>query len=112
MTVALFGYGTLKMGIEPPLTVQNWQPDIIRGDMFDHGQYPVAINIGKSQYGRIHGDVLYISADELPKLDRREGPLFRRIRTTTFSGVPVYVYEYRRAIPPKSPQIDNWSPPL
>jgi len=94
--IFLFEYGTLKHFMEPPKTETAWRKAEIYGNLHNLGKYMGATDIGKTK-NKVKGEIGEINADELATLDKRESVKsgeYKRIKTTTVHGVPVYVYEY------------------
>ena len=106
----LFVYGTLqpKFGLIRASS-EVWS-DSIYGDLYDLGDYPGAVNIGRSST-LIKGQILEVSAEELLKIDCYEGVyegLYRRLKTRSESGATVWVYEFAMNIPESARTIDQW----
>lgn len=106
----LFTYGLLRPDFYPPSSMTEHHPDAARGELFDLGDYPAAVHVGRASTW-IEGWVVNIAVDELEALDQYEGVdhgEYARIETTTRSGQKVWIYEYRRSVPPGARAIRRW----
>ncbi len=100
MVSALFTYGTL-MPRDPESAVrQGWEPDAVRGRLYDLGPYPGLIDVGDPMAGWVEGYVRRgLSPEMLRQLDAYEGGLYERVRTTTRKHTAAWVYVYRGPLP-------------
>jgi gamma-glutamylcyclotransferase (GGCT)/AIG2-like uncharacterized protein YtfP len=106
----LFAYGTLQPGFSPPKSVSAAWPDRVKGELYDLGEYPVAVKIEDGTEW-IEGHTLELDADELPTLDEYEdveGGEFARRLTETEAGHVVWVYEYVREVPEGLEAMRRW----
>jgi gamma-glutamylcyclotransferase (GGCT)/AIG2-like uncharacterized protein YtfP len=80
-----------------------WQPDAVRGRLFDLGPYPALIDLDVPGTGWVEGFVRIVSDGELEnQLDGWEGVdegLYRREQATTRSDRRVWVYVYNQPLP-------------
>lgn len=99
----LFAYGTLSPGFEA--AGARWEPDAVRGRLFDLGPYPVLVDLDDPTAGWVIGHVRPVSRRELeerldPYEDAVAGGEFRRVTTSTRLGRAVWIYVYARPLPP------------
>ena len=100
MESALFAYGTLMPCGPESAARQGWEPDAVRGRLFDLGPYPGLIDIGDPMAGWVEGFVRRgLSPELLRQLDAYEGSLYQRVRTTTRRHCVVWVYVYNGPLP-------------
>jgi len=88
----LFIYGTLrkeaKSHIKPSTSLGL---DSVQGKIYDvNGHYP-GFKHGK---GKVIGEVVEISEDNLDLIDAYEGVDYKRVKITTDEGVETWIYEY------------------
>jgi gamma-glutamylcyclotransferase (GGCT)/AIG2-like uncharacterized protein YtfP len=106
MSSLLFAYGTLMPADAAAAAREGWQPDAVRGRLFDLGPYPALIDLDDPEAGWVEGFVRPVDRDELEgRLDSWEdvaGGLYRRVETTTRSDRRVWVYVYDRPLPPRA----------
>lgn len=99
----LFAYGTLGPVGNTRGGPARWEPDAVRGRLFDLGPYPALIDLDDTAAAWVEGHRRPVSLTELLlRLDPYEGVregLFRRDITTTRSGQSVWVYVYQRPLP-------------
>ena len=111
----LFAYGTLAPGSRGEAARAGWEPDMVRGRMFDLGPYPGLVGVDDEGTGAgwVAGFVRAVDGAELSgRLDEYEGVsegLYRRVRTTTKGGRRVWVYVYARPLPAEARgPIERW----
>lgn len=107
----LFAYGLLQPGYSPPRSMSQSWPDRIRGQMYDLGAYPAAVQITHASTW-IEGHTVEIDVDELPMLDEFEdvgGGEFSRRLVETEQGHTAWVYEYQRPVPAVLAPITKWT---
>jgi gamma-glutamylcyclotransferase (GGCT)/AIG2-like uncharacterized protein YtfP len=106
MTTSLFAYGTLSPGCAEEVARGGWEPDMVRGRMYDLGRYPALVDVGDPRADWVEGYVRAIDLSELSgRLDTYEGVgegLYRRVEVTTRAGRRVWVYEYAQPLPPEA----------
>ncbi len=116
MPELLFAYGTLTPDGPDEAERGGWEPDKVRGRLYDLGTFPALIDIDDPEAGWVAG---YVSAIEPAKrfeqLDEYEGVaegLYRRVRATTQGGREVWVYLYACPLPvhARGP-IERWDGP-
>jgi len=99
----LFAYGTLGPGGGAEGQVDFWEPDAVRGRLYDLGPYPALTDLDAPGAGWVEGHVRPVDASELrARLDPYEGVAdgpFRRTATTTRAGRAVWIYVYRPPMP-------------
>lgn len=102
----------LQPGVSPPRTTSHFWRDRLNAEMYDLGDFPVAVRIGAGG-GMIEGYVIELDSDELADLDNFEdtdsGEFIRKTATTEL-GFEVYVYEYGRKVPAGAAAIVSWKP--
>lgn len=93
---------------------RGWQPDAVRGRLYDLGPYPALVDLDDPEAGWVEGYVGPVEVDELEKHDRYEdldAGLYRREETTTRGDRRVWVYVYNRPVPPHARgPLDRWRP--
>jgi gamma-glutamylcyclotransferase (GGCT)/AIG2-like uncharacterized protein YtfP len=106
MTSMLFAYGTLMPRDPESAAREGWEPDAVRGRLYDLGPYPALIDLDDPAAGWVEGFVRPVDRDEL---ERRLDPweevdrgLYRRVEATTRNGHCVWVYVYNRPLPPQA----------
>lgn len=96
----LFAYGTL--GPADPAAL-GWEPDRVRGRLFDLGPYPGLVGWDDPGSGWVEGHVRAVSQHELETLldpyEDVDGGLFRRLALMTERGRAVWVYVFARPVP-------------
>ena len=116
MTSLLFAYGTLVPRDQERLSSEGWQPDAVRGRLYDLGAHPALVDLDDPSAGWVEGYVRPVAMEELEgPLDRYEdvgrGP-FRRVFTTTRGNRNVWLYFYSRPLPSeRRGPIDRWTAP-
>src|SRR4051794_25532577 len=104
MSSLLFAYGTLMPADSESAAREGWQPDAVRGRLYDLGLYPALIDLDDSEAGWVEGFVRPVDRDELERrLDTWEdvaGGLYRRVEAMTRNQCRVWVYIYNRPLPP------------
>lgn len=106
----LFVYGLLQPEFQPPRSMRRHWKDRVCGLLYDLGPFPAAVAVGRSE-SSFEGAVLEIDEWELPALDEFEDVdegQYARIRTETEAGRSVWIYAYRRPIPPELQPIPRW----
>ncbi|MCA9038929.1 MAG: gamma-glutamylcyclotransferase [Planctomycetaceae bacterium] len=107
----LFVYGQLQPGHRFPIEAEVIRPDRVRGLLYDLGEYPGAVEIGKAD-NWFSGFLATLPTEDLDELDRFEcveDGLYRRIQTETESGVTAWIYEYLQTLPEDAfGPIDAW----
>ena len=109
----LFAYGTL-VPAEPGLRAdEGWEPDAVRGRLYDLGPYPGLVDLDDPAAPWVDGFVRPVCDAELVgRLDPYEGVdegLYRRDSTTTREGRPAWVYVYARPLPAVAiGPLDRW----
>lgn len=105
----IFVYGTLKF--QERLGKRINTKAQIRGDMFDLGPFPAAINVGKSD-NLIEGHIVEIYSYQLSILDIYEqvpNGLYERVTVKTVDGTEVQTYQFAQKIGDKDlPIIKRW----
>lgn len=100
----LFAYGTLGPGGRACRSAGPWEPDAVRGRLFDLGPYPGLVDLDHPSAGWVEGHARAVSPTELVEsLDPYEGVaegLFRREPAVSRSGRQVWIYVYNRPLPP------------
>ncbi len=80
-----------------------WEPDAVRGSLFDLGPFPALVGLDDPGGGWVEGYVRRgLSAELIDRLDAYEGTdegLYRRVETITRSQQRVWVYVYDRPLP-------------
>ena len=114
MTSLLFAYGTLMPPDPESAKERGWQPDAVRGWLYDLGPYPALVNLDDPEAGWVEGYAGLVEADDLEKHDHWEdvdSGLYRRALTTSRNDLRVWVYVYSRPLPPgaRGP-LDRWRP--
>jgi gamma-glutamylcyclotransferase (GGCT)/AIG2-like uncharacterized protein YtfP len=104
MTTLLFAYGTLTPDGPEAAARDGWEPDMVRGRLYDLGPYPALVDLDDPGAGWVEG---YTRAVDLAIL---EGPLdayegvadgpYRRTLVTTRAGCRAWVYVHDRPLPP------------
>src|SRR5690349_12358557 len=104
MTSLLFAYGTLMPADPESAAREGWQPDAVRGRLYDLGPYPALVDLDDPGAGWVDGFVRPVDRDELEdRLDPWEEVdrgLYRRVEATTRKHCRVWVYVYNRPLPP------------
>ena len=99
----LFAYGTLVPAEPARRSAEGWEPDAVRGRLYDLGPYPGLLDLDDPAASWVGGFVRPVSERELiGRLDPYEGVdegLYRRERTTTRAGRLAWVYVYDRPLP-------------
>lgn len=109
----LFAYGTLVPGDPGRRSAGGWEPDAVRGRLYDLGPYPGLIDLDDPAAPWVDGFARPVGDAELvDHLDPYEGVdegLYRRDATTTRAGRPAWVYVYARSLPPSARgPFDRW----
>jgi gamma-glutamylcyclotransferase (GGCT)/AIG2-like uncharacterized protein YtfP len=100
MDSAIFTYGTLMPRDPESDARQGWEPDAVRGRLYDLGPYPGLVDVGDPAASWVEGYVRRgLPIAMLRSLDAYEGVLYRRIRTTTRRQSVVWVYVYSGPLP-------------
>jgi gamma-glutamylcyclotransferase (GGCT)/AIG2-like uncharacterized protein YtfP len=103
MSSLLFVYGTLAPRDGKAAGPLGFEPDAVRGRLYDLGPYPALVDLGDPTSGWVEGFVRPVSERWLQNvLDRYEGVdenLYRRVFAVTRKGRNVWVYEYARPVP-------------
>jgi gamma-glutamylcyclotransferase (GGCT)/AIG2-like uncharacterized protein YtfP len=112
----LFAYGTLGPRTEADRAAGGWEPDAVRGRLFDLGPYPGLVDLNGPDTGWVEGHSRPVTRDELVhRLDPYEGVdrgLFARRPARTRGGRWVWVYTYEGVIPPGAPgPLSRWEWP-
>ncbi len=115
-TALLFAYGTLVPRDPLERARLNWQPDAVRGRLYDLGPYPGLLDLNAEGAPWVEGFCRPVEHDELiHRLDPYEAVaegLYRRERTPTREGRTVWVYVYNRPLPQAARgPIDSWHGP-
>lgn len=99
----LFAYGTLGPGGVSCPGEGAWEPDAVRGRLYDLGPYPGLVDLDDPSAGWVEGHTRPVTLTELvERLDPYEGVasgLYRREATRTRAGRMVWVYVYQRPLP-------------
>lgn len=110
-TCLLFVYGLLQPGIRPPRTMRRHWTGSVRGRLYDLGEYPGAVDIGRVP-DTFEGWIVEIEEGELLELDAFEdvtsGNAYRRILSTTMAGESVWIYEYIGPVPETTTSLPRW----
>ena len=106
MLSTLFVYGTLMPADPESAARDGWEPDAVRGLLYDLGPFPALVGLDDPEAGWVEGYVQGgLSRESIRRLDAYEetdqGP-YRRVRTTTRNNCPVWVYVYVRPLPPEA----------
>src|SRR5262245_26909266 len=109
----LFAYGTLMPADASSAGREGWQPDAVRGRLFDLGPYPALVDVDDPGAGWVEGFVRPVDLRELEEhLDPWEDVdhgLYRRVASQTRNGLSVWVYVYARPLPPDaSGPLPRW----
>jgi gamma-glutamylcyclotransferase (GGCT)/AIG2-like uncharacterized protein YtfP len=102
VTSLLFAYGTLMPADPAAAARRGWQPDAVRGRLYDLGPYPALIDLDDPTAGWVLGFVGPVEPLELERHDRWEDVdkgLYRRVETTTRRKDRVWVYVYGPPLP-------------
>ncbi len=93
----LFAYGSLRPSEEPPTTMSDPKRDWVEGDEIQfenrHKKHWAEVEY-KDGREHIKGYSMLIDASELPALDKREAPDYRRVKVQTYNGHDAWSYEY------------------
>ncbi len=113
MESALFAYGTLMPRDPESAAEQGWEPDAVRGRLFDLGPYPALVDVGDPAAGWVEGYVRSgVSTEMMRQLDAYEetdSGLYRRVGTMSRSGNAVWVYVYSGPLPREARgPLDRW----
>ena len=113
MPTLLFAYGTLSPGSPAAAAHAGWEPDSVRGRLFDLGAYPALVDCGDPAAGWVHGYVRPVDVDDLQgRLDSYEGVsdgLYRRVEALSKARRRVWVYVYSRPIPSEARgPLEQW----
>ena len=106
MSSLLFAYGTLMPVDAGSAAHEGWEPDAVRGRLYDLGPFPALIDLGDPEAGWVEGFVRPVDREELehrldPWEDVEHG-LYRRVEATTRNNSRVWVYVYDRPLPPQA----------
>lgn len=103
-TTRLFAYGTLAPGDPATVAAGGWEPDMVRGRLYDLGPYPALIALDAPDAGWVEGFTRPVELETLSgPLDAYEDVghgLYQRRLTTTRSGREAWVYMYSAPLPP------------
>jgi gamma-glutamylcyclotransferase (GGCT)/AIG2-like uncharacterized protein YtfP len=106
MRSMLFAYGTLMPRDPESAAREGWQPDAVRGRLYDLGPYPALIDLDDPGAGWVEGFVRPVDQPELEqRLDPYEGVdqgPYRRTWTTTRNQHRAWVYVYDGRLPPNA----------
>jgi gamma-glutamylcyclotransferase (GGCT)/AIG2-like uncharacterized protein YtfP len=104
MTTLLFAYGTLAPDGPDAAARGGWEPDMVRGRLYDLGPYPALVDLDDPSAGWVEGYVRAVDPAALAgPLDAYEGVAdgpYRRMPTTTRAGRQVWVYVHGGPLPP------------
>jgi gamma-glutamylcyclotransferase (GGCT)/AIG2-like uncharacterized protein YtfP len=108
-----FAYGTLAPLDPQSAAAEGWEPDSVRGRLYDLGPYPALVDHEDVAAGWVEGYVRTVPWEQLTRsLDSYEGVdegLYRRVSVRTRAGREVWLYVYARALPPAAiGPIDRW----
>lgn len=106
--VMLFAYGKLKPAYAPPATMRGWIHDSVKGDLYALPRDAAAINVGKSKNWML-GYTMMLDERELEQIDKEEMPEYHRVKTISYAGFEVWVYEYGKQLPKDAKQVRNWN---
>ncbi len=103
MGSALFAYGTL-MPRDPEAAAQHgWEPDAVRGCLYDLGPYPALVDVGDPAAGWVEGYVRRGLSPEMLRLldayEETDSGMYRRVQMTTRNNNLVWVYVYSGPLP-------------
>lgn len=108
----LFTYGLLRPGAKTaPKSASAAWPDRVRGELYDLGEFPAAVGIGRPQGDWINGIVVEIDTAELTDLDAFEdvdSGEFHRLSVTSEAGHHCWIYEYGYALPLAAKKVASW----
>ena len=109
----LFAYGTLVPAEPGRRSAEGWEPDAVRGRLYDLGPYPGLVDLDDPVAPLVEGFVRPVDEAELvDRLDPYEGVdegLYRREATTTRAGRHVWIYVYARPLPAVAVgPLDRW----
>jgi gamma-glutamylcyclotransferase (GGCT)/AIG2-like uncharacterized protein YtfP len=103
MRSTLFAYGTLMPRDPESAARDGWEPDAVRGLLYDLGQFPALVSLDDPEAGWVEGYVRGgVSCELIGWLDAYEETdrgLYRRVRTITRNSRLVWVYVYGRPLP-------------
>jgi gamma-glutamylcyclotransferase (GGCT)/AIG2-like uncharacterized protein YtfP len=110
----LFAYGTLAPLDPESAAAEGWEPDAVRGRLYDLGPYPALVDHDDEQAGWVEGYVRTVSWEQLTgSLDSYEGVdqgPYRRVSVRARTGREVWLYVYGHALPPNAiGPIDRWT---
>jgi len=110
----LFAYGTLAPLDPESAAAEGWEPDAVRGRLYDLGAYPALVDHDDGQAGWVEGHVRTVSWEQLAgSLDAYEGVdqgPYRRVSVRARTGREVWLYVYGHALPPNAiGPIDRWT---
>ncbi len=91
----LFAYGSLRPNESPPKTMELFVQDSIQADQiqFESSHKYAEIDF-EGKIKKVPGYTLLIANSELPTLDEREAPDYKRVAILTNRGFNAWVYEY------------------
>jgi gamma-glutamylcyclotransferase (GGCT)/AIG2-like uncharacterized protein YtfP len=109
-----FAYGTLAPLDPRAAAADGWEPDAVRGRLYDLGPYPALVDHEDEAAGWVEGYVRTVSWEQLTgTLDAYEGVdegPYRRVSTISRAGREVWLYVYAHALPPTAiGPIDRWN---
>lgn len=103
MLSALFAYGTLMPSDPESAAQQGWEPDAVRGRLYDLGPYPALVDLDDPAAGWVEGYVRReVTLEMMRRLDAYEGTdtgPYRRVSATTRNRSVVWVYVYGGRLP-------------
>jgi gamma-glutamylcyclotransferase (GGCT)/AIG2-like uncharacterized protein YtfP len=108
-----FAYGTLAPLDPQTAAAEGWEPDAVRGRLYDLGPYPALVDHEDDAAGWVEGYVRPVTWEQLTgTLDAYEGVdqgPYRRVSTISRSGREVWMYVYAHTLPATAiGPIDRW----
>jgi gamma-glutamylcyclotransferase (GGCT)/AIG2-like uncharacterized protein YtfP len=113
MRSMLFTYGTL-MPLDPETAARDgYEPDAVRGFLYDLGPFPALVELDHPEAGWVEGYVVAgLAPESILRLDAYEGTdegPYRRVEATTRNNRLVWVYVYDQPLPPDARgPLDRW----
>jgi gamma-glutamylcyclotransferase (GGCT)/AIG2-like uncharacterized protein YtfP len=109
-----FAYGTLAPLDPKSAAAEGWEPDAVRGRLYDLGPYPALVDHEDEAAGWVEGYVRTVTWEQLTgTLDAYEGVdegPYRRVSTISRAGREVWLYVYAHVLPATAiGPIDRWN---
>jgi gamma-glutamylcyclotransferase (GGCT)/AIG2-like uncharacterized protein YtfP len=100
----IFAYGTLMPRDPESAAREGWEPDAVRGRLYDLGPFPALVDLDDPESGWVDGYLRRdVPAEMVQRLDAYEGidrGPYRRVRTITRNNNLVWVYVHDQPLPP------------